>query len=120
MSIIHKSLRAPACLADHPNHQAAVTATVATALHIWEVHVGTVQLFISGPGQDAWLACSESYYSGRIGTDEERDIARRAVILLNDEQIQNKDAGPTEIRAALERARRAYQLANSEPRHDES
>jgi len=116
MSIIHKSLRSPACLADHPNHQAAVAASS----HIWEMHVGWVQLFIVGPGQDSWLVCSEAYYTGQIGTDQEREIARRAVILLNREQLQNKDAGPTEIRAALERARRAYQPANSQPRHDES
>jgi hypothetical protein len=117
MSVIHKSLRAPACLADHPNHQ----ASVATALHIWEVHVGTVQLFISGPGPHAWLACSESCYSGQIGTDEERAIARRAVALLNRHQLQNKDAGPDEIKAALEVARRAYlSTSNFTPSHDES
>lgn len=101
-----------------PGPQPAATP-VAAVLHIWELHVGTVQLFIVGPGPAAWLACSESVYSGQIGTDEERAIARRAVILLNREHLQDKDAGPAEIKAALERARRAYQLANS-ARHDES
>lgn len=109
MPSVHKSLRSPACLADQPGHQAAV----ATALHIWELHVGTVQLFIVGPGPDAWLACSKSYYSGQVGTDEERNIARRAVILLNREQMQTKDAGPAEITAALERARKLSDLLPS-------
>lgn len=108
MSIVHKSLRTNQCLADHPNHQTAIAAAVATQLHIWEMHVGTVRLFIVGPGPDAWLACSESCYSGQVGTDEERNIARRAVILLNREQLQNKDAGTAEIKAALERASREF------------
>lgn len=109
MSIVDKSLRAPTCLADSTLHQTAVT----TSLHIWELHVGTVQLFIVGPGPNAWLACSESCYSGQIGTDEERRIARYAVILLNNERLQDKDAGPDEIKDALQRAHRAYQLVDA-------
>lgn len=80
-------------------------------LHVWELHTGTIKLFICGPGQDAWLACSESYYSGTIGSDEEREIALAAVALLNRDHLQDKDAGPTEIRAALERARRLFSAA---------
>ena len=71
----------------------------------WHLHTGTVRLYICGPGTDAWLACSESYYSGRIGSDEEREIAHAALALLKRDHLQDKDAGPTEIRAALERAR---------------
>lgn len=104
MSVVHSSLRTLPCLADSKLHQATVTAA---QLHIWEMHVGTVQLFICGPGPDAWLAYSESYYTGQVGTEEERNIARRAVAILNREQLQNKDAGPTEIKAALARAKKA-------------
>ena len=74
------------------------------ALEAWHLHTGTVRLYICGPGADAWLACSESYYSGQIGTDKERAIAHAAITLLKREHLQDKDAGPTEIRAALERA----------------
>ena len=83
-------------LADHPVH-----LTAATHLHIWGLHVGWIQLFIAGPGPDAWLACSESYYYGQVGTEEERNLARRAVAILNRTHRQNNDAGPSEIRAAL-------------------
>ena len=82
-------------------------APIAQASESWHLHTGTVRLYICGPGTDAWLACSESCYSGQIGSEEEREIARRAIALLKREHLQDKDAGPTEIRAALERARLA-------------
>lgn len=81
------------------------------AVEPWHLHTGTVRLYICGPGTDAWLACSESYYTGRIGSDEEREIARAALVFLNREHGQDKDAGPAEIRAALERARRLFSVA---------
>lgn len=98
MSIVHHSLRSKRCLAEDPNHQTAVAS-----LHAWELHIGTVQLFICGPGPDAWLACSDPCYSGQIGTDHERAVARRALLILNREHLQNKDAGPEEIKQALAR-----------------
>lgn len=80
-------------------------------LERWHLHTGTVKLFISGPGPEAWLACSESYYSGQIGSEEEREIAHAALAILNEQHGQDKDAGPAEIRAALERSR--HQLKSS-------
>lgn len=105
MSIVDRSLRTPACLADHPVHQTAVKSV----LYIWELHVGTVQLFIVGPGPDAWLKCSEASYDGTIGSCRERAIARRAVRILNPTRREDKDAGPTEIRAALDAAEADYE-----------
>ena len=101
MTPTFKKHRPVPCLADQPVHLAAA----ATHSHIWEMHIGFVQLFICGPGSDAWLACSESYYYGRVGTAEERSLARRAVAILARTQRQNNDAGPNEIRAALDLAR---------------
>jgi hypothetical protein len=97
---VHTSLRAKTGSVDHPNHQNATPI----GLECWHLHVGHVQLFIVGPGPDAWLACSEPCYSGRIGTQQERNIARRAIEILARNHNQNKDAGPDEIRAALRQA----------------
>lgn len=101
MATTYKKHRPQPCLADQPVHLAAA----ATRAHSWEMHIGSVQLFIEGPGPDAWLACSKSCYSGQVGTDEERSIARRAVAILTRSHLHNKDAGPNEIRTALELAR---------------
>ena len=101
MTPTFKKHRPQPCLADQPVHLAAA----ATHSHIWEMHVGWIQLFIAGPGPDAWLACSESYYYGQVGTEDERNLARRAVAILAVAHRQNNDAGPNEIRAALELAR---------------
>jgi hypothetical protein len=95
------SIRPTPCLADHPVH----LAHVAASNHTWELHIGTVQLFISGPGPDAWLACSEPCYSGSIGTDHERHVAHKAVTILRKNHGQNKDAGIPEIQTALALAR---------------
>lgn len=83
----------------------------------WHLHTGTVKLYICGPGPgpDSMLACSESYYSGQIGSDEERQIAAAAIAILNQERPGDKDAGPTEIRAALERARTEILALNPQP-----
>lgn len=85
------------------------------AFEPWHLHTGTVQLFIVGPGQHAMLACTESYYTGRIGSDEELQIARLALDILSREHGQDKDAGPAEIRAALERARTKILALNPQP-----
>lgn len=82
-------------------------APIPQASESWHLHTGTVRLYICGPGTDAWLACSESYYSGQIGSDEEREIARLAIEILNQQHGQDKDAGPDEIRTAMARARLA-------------
>jgi hypothetical protein len=49
----------------------------------WSMHIGTVHLFIVGPGEFSMLRCSEPYYQGAIGSDEEHAIANIAIHLLN-------------------------------------
>lgn len=69
--------------------------------HVWHLHIGFVQLFIVGPGFDAWHACSKSYYTGQVGTDDERAIAHRAVHILARRHRDDKEAGSAEIHRAL-------------------
>jgi hypothetical protein len=92
------------CLADHPIYQKRSTAIQDT----WHIHRGTVALYIVGPGPTAMHRASDSYYFGKIGTDEEWQIARRALGILR--RTATEDAGPEEIKAALEKA--ADQIAN--------
>lgn len=54
------------------------------------------------------LRCSEPYYTGEIGSDEEKAIARIAVDQLNRELEQNISSGPEIIVAALEKAKAQY------------
>lgn len=49
----------------------------------WSIHVGTVHLFIVGPGETSMLKCSEPYYRGKIGSDLEYKIAKATVKMLN-------------------------------------
>jgi len=50
----------------------------------WEVHIGFVKLAIIGPADHLWFAVSNAVYgTGPVGTDKERDRARRAVDVLN-------------------------------------
>lgn len=88
-------LRATRCLADTQRGNRLAT---------WELHVGSIRLYIVGPGHDCMHAVSDSYYSGIVGSAAERAIARRAVAVLNAEHHDDKDAGLPEIRAALARA----------------
>jgi hypothetical protein len=78
----------------------------------WRVEVGTIRLWIIGPGSDAMHPASEAYYSGPIGTDQERAIAQRAVHLL-DIHHRTRDAGKAEIQLALNQA--ADQIHKGEP-----
>lgn len=67
----------------------------------WQLVQGTVKLIIMGPGRDAWLACSDAYYSGQIGSDRERKIALAAIEKLKLKHGEDIDAGVPEIRSAL-------------------
>jgi hypothetical protein len=78
----------------------------------WRVEVGSIRLWIIGPGPAAMFMGSTEYYTGRIGTDEERARANRAVEILN-LYHRNNDAGAMEIIAALKEAE--HQLANNLP-----
>lgn len=70
----------------------------------WHIHVGKIHLYIVGPGEKAWLRCSAAYYKGQVGTDAERNLARRAIAILLADHHDDRQAGPAEIRAAMDRA----------------
>lgn len=72
---------------------------LAPALPEWELHVGSVYLYIIGPGPTAMRRCSLRNINP--GTPAERDLARRAIAILNERFRENKDAGDAEILAAL-------------------
>lgn len=106
------SLRPRRCLADsnrprrekcgiprEPFSQAVIARAVT-----WELHIGIIQLYITGDGDNAWLACSRPDYSpGPTGTQAELAIARRAVAILNRDH-RSSAAGIPEIKAALKTA----------------
>ena len=75
----------------------------------WYLHTGMIALFIVGPGEFAMHRCSENVYEGRIGTAEERSIAKIAIKMLNDNIRNNLDAGPEAIQEALATAKSKYQ-----------
>jgi hypothetical protein len=81
-------------------------------VELWRMSVGTIRLWIIGPGSDAMHPASDVYYHGRIGTDQEREIAQRAVDILNLTH-RHKEAGADEIKAALETA--THQITNGLP-----
>lgn len=65
----------------------------------WEIHVGSVYLYLVGPGPDAMRRCSRRNINP--GTPEEWALARKALAILNDRHRENKDAGEAEILAVL-------------------
>jgi len=99
MATTLQQLRQPRCLADSNQSYQRVEVSAC-----WQLHVGTIRLFIIGPGEDAWFPASEPCYTGRIGTEEERAIARRAVRLLDRLRRYDYLAGAAEIKAALRQA----------------
>ena len=72
---------------------------LAPALPEWEIHVGSVYLYLVGPGPDAMRRCSRR--SVNPGTTAERELAQRALVILNNRHRENKEDGPDEILAAL-------------------
>jgi hypothetical protein len=75
---------------------------------LWYLHKGTVHLFIVGPGEFAMHRCTDPVYRGRIGTKEERAIAKIAIEKLNDDLANNFDKGPEVIKKALDEAKAEY------------
>lgn len=66
----------------------------------WELHIGTVQIFIVGPMEDDWLACSKPNYQKRTpGTHHEHKLANLAVKILS--LGESYLHGPDHIRKAL-------------------
>lgn len=81
--------------------------------HKWELIVSTVQLFISGPGPQAWCACSKPNYEpgSKAGTPQERAIAQRALLILIKRHWEDMDAGVSHIQEALALAAKQYAAA---------
>lgn len=72
----------------------------------WHLHDGHMRLFICGAHfqPEAWFPVTAPDSSRAIhGTAEERVIAEQAVEWLRLHQRDNREAGPKEIRDALER-----------------
>lgn len=72
---------------------------LAPALPEWEIYVGSIHLFLVGPGPDAMRKCSRRNVNP--GTPEEWALARRALAILNERHRENREAGEAEILAAL-------------------
>lgn len=66
----------------------------------WEIHVGSIYLYLVGPGPNAMRRCSKANYQ-TPGTPEEWEIARRALAILNERHRENNEAGEDEILAVL-------------------
>lgn len=81
-----------------------------TATPGWSLIQGTVQLFISGPGPQAWCACSKPNYEpgSKPGTPQERVIALAALQILIKRHREDKDAGVVHIQDALALATRQH------------
>lgn len=65
----------------------------------WEIHTGSVYLYLVGPGPKAMRRCSRR--SVNPGTEAERELAERARQILNDRHRENREAGEAEIYDAL-------------------
>lgn len=76
---------------------------ITSASHQWELITGTVQLFISGPGPQAWFACSKPNYEpgSKPGTPRECAIAKRALHICIQRHREDRDAGVSHIQEAL-------------------
>lgn len=74
----------------------------------WEMHVGTVHLFIVGPGSNSMWPVAGPYYRGQVGTDNERRIARAAVVILGREHRDNNEPTLELVMEAMERAAKGY------------
>jgi len=71
----------------------------------WEIYVGSVRLYLVGPGPHAMLRCSEPVYRGKIGTPEEWNIARKALRILIKDHGEDLEANGDTIARVLEMAR---------------
>jgi len=82
------------------------SAPVLAPGNAWELHTGHVKLFIVGPGENDWFACSAPHYHGPVGTPREREIANRAVKILNLNHRHARDIGRPAFDAILKQAAR--------------
>ena len=71
----------------------------------WEIHVGSVRLYLVGPGPNAMHRCSEPVYRGKIGTPEEWVIARKALQILIREHGEDLEADGETIASVLDQVK---------------
>lgn len=91
----HRNHTAHACPADHVSRRRPTPKEDLP----WEMHIGFVKLSIIGPEDHLWFACSDAVYGAApVGTDKERDRARRAVAFLN----KNHPTGEGVTRAVID------------------
>lgn len=89
------------CTADRLATRKAPPATMEPS---WSLYVGLIKLAIIGPEDHQWFSVSKPCYQGVVGTERERDIARRAVRILNREYSGNSTIGRATIDDILARA----------------
>ena len=103
-----KSCRAKRCPADsHPERQ-----HLAVQQRRWELHIGYVRLALDGPFEHQWFPCSASYYTGRVGSDDERAVAMRAVEILNRDHRYDVAVCRPQIDSILRRAASELSVEN--------
>lgn len=66
----------------------------------WYLWVGSIYLYIIGPGPTAMRRCSQRNMNP--GTPEEIALAERALAILNERHRENSADGEAEILAALQ------------------
>jgi hypothetical protein len=93
---------APSCQADSILSGSAPPVTLVR----WHLHRGTHRYYIVGPGATAMHPCSVPDYANRTPTIQPREaaIARHAIQSLNIHHREDRDAGPAEIKLALQQA----------------
>ena len=106
-----KSLRPKRCLADRPERTKAAAAAAP-----WSYYISSLKVAILGPADHQWFAASKPYYTGRVGSVPERDIAERAVAILNRDHAGDETIARPQIDNILQRAARERKQAAAERR----
>jgi hypothetical protein len=93
---------APTCHADSIHRGTAPPVSLVR----WHLHRGTHRYYIVGTGATAMHPCSVPDYASRTPTIQPREaaVARRAIQSLNIHHREDRDAGPAEIKLALQQA----------------
>lgn len=100
-----KPAHAHGCLADR--QQARADSSKLPERTEWRLNIGFIKLYIDGPAEHHWFACSVPHYYGQVGTANERRIAERVVKILNREhadslELQREHFDRIMVRAANE------------------
>lgn len=102
--------RAQACTADRLS-----TRKSAPACTGWSLYIGLIKLTILGPEDHQWFSVSKSSYGLTVGTPMERDIANRAVAILNREHPNDSTISRPQIDAIIARATAEHAASTPQP-----